>query len=57
MRTDEFMDHVIKQHGMGSGDPMGDALGLSSPATRAYHKHLHEEHAEEQTHTHRPEDL
>jgi hypothetical protein len=57
MDTQQFMEHVISMHGMGSRDPMGDAMGLSSPATRAYHRHLHEIKQDEQDHTHPKEDL
>ena len=57
MDTTDFMDHIINQHGFGTGDATADALGLSSPATRAYHAYLHRERPSEQDHTHTKEDL
>lgn len=38
----EYVRHLITEHGFGTGDAISDAIGLSSPATKAYHKFLHE---------------
>lgn len=48
--TADFIDHITGSHGFGTGDPMTDVTGLTSPATRAYHAHLHQ--GGQQNHTH-----
>ena len=48
--TAAFIEHVTTVHGFGSRDALADAVALPSPATRAYHEHLHEQGGQDHTH-------
>ena len=53
--TAAFIEHVTTVHGFGGPDALTDAVAIPSPATRAYHEHLHEQGG--QDHTHDPAEL
>lgn len=40
--AEEFIRHVITEHGFGLSESHVSVIGLASPATREYHRYLHE---------------